>query len=325
MAGSTSTESKTGTSESNQDKITQSGTTISQSFSEPQNLGPNHMHIPEAIAASLVKVQLEVQAMGKTAENGHFKNTYAPLDVVMDTALPLLTKHDLGLMQWPITVNGEHYLHTVLAHTSGVSMQSDIKLLLSKKDPQGLGSAITYERRQTVMAILGLSAKDEDDDGNKASGHLPPPTQEQLDQIAAICADLKYPPEQLEKRIASLRTEDHATVAIANLNKVIAAKAREVTALDNAKNIAVQDDKPIAKNRNTIEYVTKRLQEFGFKDSKTIKQFIFVKTQKPLIGNCKLEDLEILNTALDRISSGEEVLPDSWLAEKKSSQGKDNA
>jgi hypothetical protein len=38
----------------------------------------------------------------------------------------------------------------------------------SKNDPQGLGSAITYQRRYALGAILNLNI-DEDDDGNQAS------------------------------------------------------------------------------------------------------------------------------------------------------------
>ena len=38
----------------------------------------------------------------------------------------------------------------------------------AKNDPQGLGSAITYQRRYALGAILGLNI-DIDDDGNAAS------------------------------------------------------------------------------------------------------------------------------------------------------------
>ena len=37
----------------------------------------------------------------------------------------------------------------------------------TKADPQGMGSAVTYARRYSYMAIIGLAA--EDDDGNAAS------------------------------------------------------------------------------------------------------------------------------------------------------------
>lgn len=280
------------------------------------------MTIPPEIAKALVAIQTDVRAMGKTAKNDHFKNTYAPLDKVMDTALPLLTKNGLSLMQWPITVGADHFLHSVLLHESGVSMQSDVKLLLTKQDPQGLGSALTYTRRQTVMAILGLSAQDEDDDGNKASGHMPPPSQEHLDEIASLCKLLKFPPEEVDRKLRGLRTDDQAILALNDLDRIMAGRAAAIKARQaaaNAQKVNVDgpdDDVPA----DTAEQVKKRLESMGFKDNSTIKQFILVVTKKPLLGNCKAPELRLLNEAMDRLDSGEETLPADWIAEKKPSE-----
>lgn len=279
------------------------------------------MTIPAAIAKALVAIQADVRAMGKTAKNDHFKNTYAPLDEVMDTALPLLTKNKLSLMQWPITVGTEHFLHTVLAHESGVSMQSDTKLLLTRQDPQSLGSALTYERRQTVMAILGLSSKDEDDDGNKASGHFPAPTKEQIDQITAICKDLKYPAEQIAQRIATIKTQDHAIIVLNKMNSVVSMKARDEEAKERAASVPVEEVDDSTDEYGYSQDNTKwRLNQVGFKDSKTMNQFILKVTKKPLIGNCKSHELQLLNHALDELASGDKSLPDDWLAETKASE-----
>ncbi|MDI3211789.1 ERF family protein [Arthrobacter sp. AL12] len=269
------------------------------------------MEIPADIAKALVALQAEVQGLGKTAKNDHFKNTYAPLDEVMDAALPLLTKNKLSLMQWPITVGTEHFLHSVLAHESGVSMQSDIKLLLVKQDPQGLGSALTYTRRQSVMAILGLSAKDEDDDGNKASNHLPPPTQEHLDEIAAICKSLKFPEEEVDRKLRGLRTDDQAVIALDDLDKIMAGRAAAVRArkaADNAQTIPVGDEP----SHVSTEAIAKRLQALQLRDNATIRQFIKVHTGKTLIGACKADDLAKLDEVLARVESGEEKLPGDW-------------
>jgi hypothetical protein len=266
-----------------------------------------HMEIPADIAKALVALQAEVQGLGKTAKNDHFKNTYAPLDEVMDAALPLLTKNKLSLMQWPITVGNEHFLHSVLAHESGVSMQSDIKLLLVKQDPQGLGSALTYTRRQSVMAILGLSAKDEDDDGNKASNHLPPPTQEHLDEIAAICKLLKFPDEEVEKKLRGMRTDDQAVLALNDLEKIMAGRAAAIKArqaAEHAQPIEIEDEPSLSVNS-----ISKRLMALKLKDNATIRMFIKAQTGKTLIGACKPADLAKISDALDRVESGEESLP----------------
>lgn len=284
-----------------------------------------NMNIPKSIAKALVALQAEVRAMGKTAQNDHFKNTYAPLDEVMDTALPLLTKHKLALIQWPTTVGNEHFLHSVLLHEDGESMQSDLRLLLTKQDPQGLGSAITYTRRQTVMAILGLSAKDEDDDGNKASNHFPPPNSDQLDYIKQMCSTLGFPSDDIKARIVRIRTADQAVVTINTLEKMLKQKADAIERRAHAKSIEVGEaDEMPEPPKNTREQVEQRLSAFGFKDRTTINQFILTITKKPLIGNCKEPELQLLNEALDRLDSGEETFPADWLAEKKPSQGEES-
>ena len=42
-------------------------------------------------------------------------------------------------------------------------------VITNKMDPQGIGSALTYYRRYSLSAIVGISA-DEDDDAEKAMG-----------------------------------------------------------------------------------------------------------------------------------------------------------
>ena len=76
---------------------------------------------------------------------------------------------NLGLMQVP-TGNG---LITILFHTkSGNYIESYYKLILDKQTPQGVGSALTYAKRQVLQALYGLSAgPEEDDDAEGATQH----------------------------------------------------------------------------------------------------------------------------------------------------------
>ena len=55
----------------------------------------------------------------------------------------------------------------MLLHTSGQWIAFSQTLYIQKKDMQGLGSAITYARRDGLMSVLGMSPL-EDDDGNAA-------------------------------------------------------------------------------------------------------------------------------------------------------------
>jgi hypothetical protein len=58
-------------------------------------------------------------------------------------------------------------------HTSGEYFQAEFEIAPAKNDPQGVGSAITYQKRYALAAVLGLKIQDEDDDGNAASGNTP--------------------------------------------------------------------------------------------------------------------------------------------------------
>ena len=63
--------------------------------------------------------------------------------------------------------DGQQVLETRLIHTSGEWI-SAVWLLPSDATPQQMGSALTYGRRYTATALLGI-APDEDDDGKAAS------------------------------------------------------------------------------------------------------------------------------------------------------------
>ena len=57
---------------------------------------------------------------------------------------------------------------TRIIHTSGDSRESKLILPLRDQSAQGVGSAISYARRYSAAAVLGI-ASDEDDDGQQAS------------------------------------------------------------------------------------------------------------------------------------------------------------
>lgn len=122
------------------------------------------------IYSALFDIQKQgIEGLTKDSTNPHFKNTYISLGKLIDTVAPILTDAGILLIQQPTTVDGAPALRTVLYHTeSGTSVEDTTPLMLEKDNPQGLGSAITYQRRYSLMSVLGLVA-DEDDDGNAAS------------------------------------------------------------------------------------------------------------------------------------------------------------
>lgn len=123
------------------------------------------------LAAALSKAQGEMQAAIKDKVNPFFKSSYADLGSVWDAARPVLSKYGLCIMQTTELASDRNQviMITTLAHTSGQWMKSYLPLNPSKNDSQGMGAAITYLRRYSLSAIVGVVC-DEDDDGETAVG-----------------------------------------------------------------------------------------------------------------------------------------------------------
>ena len=122
------------------------------------------------LSKALSTAQSQMTFAKKDSKNPFFKSSYADLSSVWEACREPLTKNGLAVIQ---TFDSDHDENTVivvttLTHTSGQWINSRLKLPLVKKDPQGLGSAITYGRRYSLAAIVGVIA-DEDDDGNAAT------------------------------------------------------------------------------------------------------------------------------------------------------------
>lgn len=126
------------------------------------------------LAVALNAFQAEVISVGKNADNPFFKSKYADLGSIMKQAQPVLTKHGLAVVQLPDNIDGKPALTTTILHKSGQSISATVPLVLSKEDPQGFGSAMTYYRRYGYASALQIVI-DEDDDGNRASQHKPIP------------------------------------------------------------------------------------------------------------------------------------------------------
>jgi hypothetical protein len=120
------------------------------------------------VLSSLFKAKGELKtSITPGGKNPYFKSDYITLDDLLKKVDPVCQKYGLGILQFPTGVG----LVTLLYHEkSGEYISSYYELLLDNQNAQGVGSALTYAKRQTVQAIFGLSAgKEEDDDGHKAS------------------------------------------------------------------------------------------------------------------------------------------------------------
>jgi len=111
----------------------------------------------------------ELQNVAKTADNPYFKSKYAPLEAIIDATRAVLAKHKLAIQHLPVFEDGKAGVITRIVHCNGVTEDSTLLLPLKDQSPQGVGSAITYARRYSLSAVLGI-ASEEDDDGNVSTG-----------------------------------------------------------------------------------------------------------------------------------------------------------
>ena len=122
----------------------------------------------KAFYAALAKAQAKIEGALKDKTNPGFKSKYADLGAVWEACREPLTSNGIAVMQFPDydAENGIVSLQTILTHTDGYDKDFMLSIPVSKRDAQGIGSAITYARRYALMAAVGIAP--EDDDGNAA-------------------------------------------------------------------------------------------------------------------------------------------------------------
>lgn len=115
------------------------------------------------LAGAVRAVQAAVGGVPKDSTNPHFRNKYASLEGVIDTIREHYLAAGLAVMQAPGPyVDGAISLTTMIMHESGEWLRSQMSLPVAKQDPQGVGSALTYAERYSLMALFNLAAVDDD-------------------------------------------------------------------------------------------------------------------------------------------------------------------
>ena len=135
------------------------------------------------LATALAKAQAAFPAVPKTGKNPHLKNDYSTLDDVIKAIRQPLADNGMSFVQLLGSNGGGVTLRTMLLHESGQSLESTVAI-----DPgegsrgvnalQALGSAITYMKRYSLTAMLGIAA-DGDTDGEGTQAKAAPRKQQQ--------------------------------------------------------------------------------------------------------------------------------------------------
>lgn len=131
-----------------------------------------------ALATALAKAQGQFTFARKDSEAPLFeskerggrpigKRTYADLAAVLEAVRAGLAQNELAIIQTPFSVQGGVMLRTILAHSSGEWIASEISFPNDRMGAiQGWGSALTYARRYALAAMVGIAQ--DDDDGEQA-------------------------------------------------------------------------------------------------------------------------------------------------------------
>lgn len=126
------------------------------------------------LAAALAAAQGDMLPAKRDAENQHFRHRYADLAAIWDACRSALTAHGLAVVQSPRLVSaGESIwmveVETTIFHSSGQSISDTLAVPITPASPQVVGSAITYARRYSLAAFVGVAPAGDDDDATAAS------------------------------------------------------------------------------------------------------------------------------------------------------------
>lgn len=149
----------------------------------------------ENIWAAFAAAQAEFKPVVKNKINPAFHSKYADLQAILSAVAPALNAHGLALTQRAEMEGASIKIETILFHASGDSISSGVLVMpvpQGKNFVQSAGSAMTYARRYSLSAFLGVAA-DDDDDGNGAAPEKPEQpfvlTQAMVDAALAAAAN----------------------------------------------------------------------------------------------------------------------------------------
>lgn len=126
------------------------------------------------LASALAKAQEEMEGAHKTSTNPFYKSHYASFSDVVQASRPALSRNGLSVIQRTFKdESGALILETRMLHGSGQWIAGYMPLNFSKDDAQSRGSYITYMKRYTYAALVGVYTDDEDDDGEASVQRAP--------------------------------------------------------------------------------------------------------------------------------------------------------
>lgn len=147
------------------------------------------------LAEALSKMQGSIGSIPKnksakipTKSGTTYSYTYADLAGIWDAIRVSMSQNGLSISQSFVEQDDHIQMITLLMHNSGQWIKSSLKIITNGLKIQEIGSAMTYNRRYALSAILGIAA-DDDDDG-AAANEQPRAKKETTKQQAVAALDV---------------------------------------------------------------------------------------------------------------------------------------
>lgn len=196
-----------------------------QSAQEPVSGPFSSLHDPDsvkALFAALAAFQAAVPSIPKTrtATVGSYSYSYADLADTFAVIRPLLAQNGLSVTQ-EVTSDirsGYVLVTTRIHHKDGASLTYGPLAIPGGDTPQKVGTAITYARRYSLSAALGIVTDDDDDAVShehdkrahkQAISDAAIITRAKVSKIYAVSRSIGITEEQLKSRVLQLFGQAH--------------------------------------------------------------------------------------------------------------------
>lgn len=138
----------------------------------------SNQEISKALVVAWGKIQTpkhNTNVTVKTKSGGNYSFSYTDLDGIFTAVREVFKDEGLSIIQDAYTLMDSPGVHvvsvtTMFVHQSGEWVKSEALRVPASPNMQDLGGQITYMKRYSLSAMLGI-ATEKDDDGNTAVGN----------------------------------------------------------------------------------------------------------------------------------------------------------
>ena len=122
------------------------------------------------LAAALCLAKQAFTIPKKSGHNPHYNSAFSTYNDIKEATCYALTDNGLTVSHFPISEEDRVGVKTILLHTSGQFISSSFSIKLNRNSEQDVGKIITYFKRYSLGAILGIEGEI-DTDGDLVTGN----------------------------------------------------------------------------------------------------------------------------------------------------------